>query len=515
MQAASDTGNAAALVFFLFDLLYLHGETLGAARLRDRKERLRGLLSGASPALQLSDHQVGRGPEFYEKACELSLEGIVSKRTDAPYVPGNRGLWVKVKCLNREEFVVVGWTDPEGARPWLGSLLLAYYDPEGRLVYAGRAGVGINEAELGRLWRRLQPLAVPNMPLDVPPPRTSRFGSPLVLSRVHWVQPELVAEVKYLTWTDENLLRQVVYEGLREDKPAAEVRRRPPHPKPAAAAPHPMPAKRQRSKRLPVPAENILQLLPNAVVPSREELCAYWETVADDALAYLGRRPLKLVRHIKGTTFYHMGPLPEIPRAVNQLRLEKRKGGTGTRLWVEDLAGLLGLVEIGAVEIHPWGARVEDIEHPDTLVFDLDPGEGVDWGFVVETAIRLRDLVAAEGLDCWPKVTGGKGLHVMVPIEPKMDWDRAHAYARGIAWRFAATAPDRYVTSAALASRPGRLFIDYLRNGRGTTAVGAYSPRARPGFPVAARVTWHQIEHGLRSDAFSIGQPPRATELTS
>ena len=210
-----------------------------------------------------------------------------------------------------------------------------------------------------------------------------------------------------------------------------------------------------------------------------------------------------------------MGPLPEIPRAVNQLRHEKRKGGTGTRLWVEDLAGLLGLVEIGAVEIHPWGARVEDIEHPDTLVFDLDPGEGVDWGFVVETAIRLRELIAAEGLDCWPKVTGGKGLHVMVPIEPKMDWDRAHAYARGIAWRFAATAPDRYVTSAALASRPGRLFIDYLRNGRGTTAVGAYSPRARPGFPVAARVTWHQIEHGLRSDAFGIGQPPRATELTS
>jgi bifunctional non-homologous end joining protein LigD len=260
--------------------------------------------------------------------------------------------------------------------------------------------VGINEAELGRLWRRLQPLAVPNMPLDVPPPRTSRFGSSLVLSRVHWVQPELVAEVKYLTWMDENLLRQLVYEGLREDKPAAEVRRRPPHPKPAAAAPQPTPSKPQRSKRLPVPAENILQLLPDAVVPSREELCDYWEAVADDALAYLGRRPLKLVRNIKGTTFYHMGSLPEIPQAVNQLRLEKRKGGTGTRLWVEDLAGVLGLVEIGAVEIHPWGARVEDIEHPDTLVFDLDPGEGVDWGlssrprFGCESWSRRRGLIA-------------------------------------------------------------------------------------------------------------------------
>jgi ATP-dependent DNA ligase len=161
----------------------------------------------------------------------MSLEGIVSKRADAAYAPANRGLWLKVNCLHREEFVVIGWTDPEGARPWLGALLLAYYDPGGQLVYGGRVGAGINRAELERLWRRLQPLATTEMPLEVPPPRTSRFGSPLVLSRVHWVRPELVAEVKYLTWTDDNLLRQVVYEGLREDKPAVEVRREVPHPK--------------------------------------------------------------------------------------------------------------------------------------------------------------------------------------------------------------------------------------------------------------------------------------------
>jgi bifunctional non-homologous end joining protein LigD len=165
-----------------------------------------------------------------------SLEGIVSKRAEAAYAPGNRGLWLKVRCLHREEFVVVGWTDPEGARPWFGALLLAYYDPGGRLVYAGRVGTGIDHVELERLWRRLQPLAVSKMPLDVPPPRTSRFGAPLVLSRVHWVRPELVVEVKYLTWTDDNPLRQVVYEGLREDKPAAEVRRPVPHRKPVASA---------------------------------------------------------------------------------------------------------------------------------------------------------------------------------------------------------------------------------------------------------------------------------------
>jgi DNA ligase D-like protein (predicted ligase) len=233
IQNASDTGNGDALVFFLFDLLHLDGEALSPRPLTERKERLRALLSGAGSPLQFSDHQTGRGRAFYDHVCALKLEGIVSKRADPPYAPGNRGLWLKVKCLNREEFVVVGWTDPEGARPWLGALLLAYYDPDGRLIYAGRAGTGIGHAELERLWRRLQPLASSEMPLDVPPPRTSRFGSPLVLSRVHWVRPELVAEVKFLTWTEDNLLRQVVYEGLREDKPAAEVRRPIPHAQPA------------------------------------------------------------------------------------------------------------------------------------------------------------------------------------------------------------------------------------------------------------------------------------------
>ena len=225
IQAASDAGNAAGLVYFIFDLLHLDGDDVGARPLIERKARLAELLSSVAPPLHYSDYHRGQGPAFHEQACKLSLEGIVSKRADAAYAPGNRGLWLKVKCLHREEFVVVGWTDPEGRRPYLGALLLAYYDPDGRLVYAGRVGSGINTAELERLWRRLQPLAADKMPLDVPPPRSSRFGSPLVLSRVHWVRPELVAEVKFLTWTDDNLLRQVAYEGLREDKPAAEVRR--------------------------------------------------------------------------------------------------------------------------------------------------------------------------------------------------------------------------------------------------------------------------------------------------
>jgi bifunctional non-homologous end joining protein LigD len=226
VRLASDRGNATALVFFLFDLLYLDGEDLRPRPLIERKERLSTLLGNAAPSLHFSDHVIGQGPAFYERACAMHVEGIVSKRMDAPYTPGNRGLWRKVKCLNRAEFVVVGWTEPEGRRPYLGALLLGYYNPDGKLIYAGRVGTGMDNAELQRLWRRLQPLATDKMPLDVPPPRATRFGSPMVLSRVHWVRPELVVEVKYLTWTDDGLLRQVVFEGIREDKPAREVVRR-------------------------------------------------------------------------------------------------------------------------------------------------------------------------------------------------------------------------------------------------------------------------------------------------
>jgi bifunctional non-homologous end joining protein LigD len=435
-----------------------------------------------------------------------------------PDAPGNRGIWIKTKCLNREEFVIAGWTDPEGSRAHLGSLLLAYYAPDGKLVYAGRAGTGLNTAELLRLRRRLEPMAIDRMPLDVPPPRTSRFGSPLVLSRVHWVNPELVAEVTFLTWTEEGLLRHVVYQGLREDKPARQVVRplatdTPPPPTTAPAAAPPAPSRRptggRRGRRTAVPAENILQLLPEAVVPSKDQLASYWTKVASRALKHLGRRPLKLVRHTKGTTFYHMGPLPPVPAAVHQLRIKKRSGGQGIRLWVDDLEGLLGLVEIGAVELHPWGATIDDIEHPDLLVFDLDPGEGIPWEFVVESAFMLRKVLEAHELDCWPKTTGGKGLHVMVPIARDMAWDAAHEFTRIIAQELAATDRQRYVTSAELDKRPGKLFIDYLRNGRGTTAIGAYSPRAREGFPVAAPVTWRDIEKGLHSDAFSMSRPPK------
>ena len=225
IQNAAERQGGADLVYLVFDLLYLDGRNLMRLPLADRTARLAALLDRRKDAIRFSDHQVGQGPAFHRHACELGLEGIVSKRLDAGYSPGQRGLWLKTKCLNREEFVVIGWTDPEGTRPFIGALLLGYYDPDGRLVYAGRVGSGMRGDQLEDLLQRLQPLRTDKMPLDVAPPRSTRFGSPLVLSRVHWVRPGLV-EVKCLNWTDDGLLRQVVYEGMQEDKPAREVVRR-------------------------------------------------------------------------------------------------------------------------------------------------------------------------------------------------------------------------------------------------------------------------------------------------
>jgi DNA ligase D-like protein (predicted ligase) len=223
IQNAADADQG-SLVFFLFDLLFLDGEDIRDLPLVDRKARLEGFLVGAPKALRYNDHQIGQGPSFHRLACEHGLEGIVSKRIDGRYEPGRRA-WLKTKCLYREEFVVVGWSDPEGARHRIGALLLGYYTPDGKLIYAGRVGTGMPVAELERLWRRLHPLAVARMPLSAPPPRGGRFGSPLVLSRVHWVRPEMVVEVSYVEWTPDGLLRHVVYLGEREDKPAIEVRR--------------------------------------------------------------------------------------------------------------------------------------------------------------------------------------------------------------------------------------------------------------------------------------------------
>jgi bifunctional non-homologous end joining protein LigD len=431
----------------------------------------------------------GDGPTIYQHACRMGLEGIVSKRPDSIYRAGRQESWIKTKCTKSDNFPIIAFVEKLGAHPRrIASLYLGRREGD-QLLYAGKARTGYTHEVAKEVRELLDPLITAKCPLSVPVKKP----------KATWVRPAVQAEIEYGGITDGGLLREAVFKGVRDDLTLAEV-----------SSPSVAPASRphKHHSHVGVPRENILQLLPDAVVPSKEVLRAYWRKVGKRALQYLGRRPLKLVRQTHSTTFYHKGRLPPIPSSVRQLKIEKREGGEGTRLWVDSIDGLLGLVEIGAVELHPWNAAVDDIEHADQLVFDLDPAQGVPWDVVIETALQLREVLQAEGFKTWPKLTGGKGVHIMVPIATGITHDEAHHYCKRIAQRVVATDPQRYTVSAAMAKRPGRLFLDYLRNGRGTTAIGTYSPRVRSGFPIAAPVTWKQIEAGIQPDAFAMDRLP-------
>lgn len=482
--------SSTRLHYLVFDLLYLDGYDLRGAPYLRRKELLQELLRGAPDTLVYVEPLKASGQRVYEEACRFGLEGVVGKRPDSRYRSGRQESWIKLKCNKSDNFPIVAFVEKLGAHPRrIASLYIGRREGD-KLLYAGKVQTGYGLQTAQEVREALDPLIIKFSPLSVPVKKP----------KATWVRPEIETEVEYGGLTDDGLLRAAVFKGLREDlRPADATSIAPTSPRPPRSG-----------RRIGVPAENILQLLPDAVVPAREQLAAYWTKVSARALPFLGGRPLKLVRHIHGATFYHKGPLPnDIPAAVHQLRIEKREGGEGVRLWIDSLQGFLGLLEIGVIEVHPWNAAVNDIEHPDRLVFDLDPGEGVEWPFVIDTALRLRGILEAEGLKPWPKLTGGKGVHLMIPVAPEITHDEAHRYCKSIAQRLMHENLERYTVAAAMARRPGRLFIDYLRNGRGTTAVGAYSPRARPGFPIACPVSWKQIESGIAPDAFTTTHLPR------
>jgi bifunctional non-homologous end joining protein LigD len=502
--SALGRGGSQAMIYQAFDLLHWDGFDLRDVPLAERKRALEELLAAYSaacarkrraPVISYVEHFDESGRALFRKACEMGLEGLVAKKRDSRYRSGRSPDWVKVKCAKSGTYPIIAFVEKLGANPRRIASLYIGQHRKGKLLYGGKVQSGYSREIARAVREKLDPYIRKTSPLDVPVKKP----------KATWVEPMVGAEVSYSAVTGDGLLRSPVFKGLREDLEDAA---------PPPARPRPVLVRSRDAgedhARPGVPRENILQLLPDAVAPSKEELARYWRRVGKGALEHLGNRPLKLVRNVHGTVFYHKGPLPPVPDSVHQLRIEKREGGEGVRVWVDDVAGLLGLVEMDAVELHPWNATVEDIEHADRLVFDLDPGEGVAWSFVTDTALRLRDLLEAEGFETWPKVTGGKGLHIMAPLESRITHDRAHHLSRRLAQRLADTDPARYTITAAMVARRGRLFIDYLRNGRGTTAVGAYSPRARPTFPIAAPVTWKQVEDGIRPDAYTLAKPPRA-----
>src|SRR3954454_14275896 len=413
--------------YHAFDLLYLDGYDLRAATYVERKRLLQGLLDGAPETLMFVEGLEADGAEVFQAACKLGIEGIVAKRVDAPYRSGRQDSWIKLKCKKSATLPIVAFVEKLGASPRKIASLYVGRHEDGKLLYAGKVRTGYTERTARELRERLDPLIRKTSPLD----------AAVKKPKATWVEPTLAIEVQYGALTDDGLLREAVFKGFRDDLTVRKVK-----------APRLVPSVAGRPK-LGVPRENILQLLPDAVVPSKEELADYWRRVWKKALPHLGHRPLKLVRHVHGTTFYHKGPLPkDIPPAVHQLRIQKREGGQGTRLWVDSLDGFLGLVEIGAVELHPWNARVEDFEHADRIVVDLDPGEGVAWDAVVEAALRMRELMRGEGFETWPKLTGGKGIHLMAPLDTPLPHDKAHALARRLVSQLASKFPENYILSA-------------------------------------------------------------------
>jgi bifunctional non-homologous end joining protein LigD len=500
LQGALKGGRDDRFVLYTFDLLHLDGEDLSALALAERKSRLAALLEGAAGQVRYAEHFETNGAAMHRHACRLGLEGIVAKRASRPYRSGRSEDWLKIKCAARQEFAVVGYVPSTVSKRAIGSLALATANPEG-FSYVGKVGTGFTAAAAEELFRLLDPQRVPAP--------SARVGADADARGVRWVAPRHVAEVEYRTWTSAGQLRHASFQGLREDK-AAEDAVAEPAPKPVAKA-------RGRARAPAAPSA-----APKLTHPDR----VYWEEagvtkagLADYYLAvwewiapHVAHRPLSLVRCPDGAgakCFFQKHAwtgLDEVAVTVNDI-------GDDTALSIAGPEGLVALAQAGVLEIHPWGARIEDVERPDRLIFDLDPGEGVGFEEVERAAIDLRDRLAAMDLTTFVKTTGGKGLHVVLPIAPEQDWETAKAFTQSVAESMARDERGRFTAKLAKASRGGRIFVDYLRNGRGATAVAAFSPRARPGAPVSTPLAWDELGTGIGPAHFTVTTLFRRLEM--
>jgi bifunctional non-homologous end joining protein LigD len=520
LQQALSEGADNRLHLYLFDLLHLDGMDLRGCRLADRKQALAGL-GPWSGALRYSDHMLGRAAEMRLQACGMGLEGVVCKRVDAPYRAGRSRDWLKLKCSGREEFAVLGWTPPAGARTGFGALQLGYRNRDGAWEYAGGVGAGFTEKELSALRARLDPLAAE-------PPAGMVYADERPDPAIRWVKPTLVAEIQFAGWSGGGRIRQGVYLGLREDKTVDEVVR---DAADAEANRVPFAGRARAIVRASRPAKAASTRITKAAAPlkaedaavggvhithadrelwpgvTKRDLAEYWLAVADRALPEIAGRPLALVRcpeGIDGERFFQKHAKPGFPASI---RAGEADGAP--YLLIDDAAGLLACAQVSAIELHAWGSRLPDATHPDRLVFDLDPGDDVSFATVVAAAKEVRERLLAEKLESFCRTTGGKGLHVVVPVSPRAGWDETRAWCRRFAETMSADSPDRYLAKLAKADRTGRILIDWLRNGLGSTAVASLSPRARPGATVATRLTWREVGEKLDPAAFTIATVPQ------
>jgi bifunctional non-homologous end joining protein LigD len=483
LQALIKDGEKAPLSMYLFDLPFAEGRDLRHEPLIDRKTRLKKLLdqSTAGPAIQYSDHAVGDGASVVKEACRMSLEGVISKRVNSPYVSRRSNDWLKSKCQQRQEFVVIGYTDPGGSRSHFGALLIGVHDEAGKLVYAGRVGTGFDERRLRDLHDQLTRLHRKSPPTDKPVPTREK-------RHAHWVEPKLVAEIRFTGWTREGVLRHPAFLALRSDKPAEEIVRE----KHSAPDAGPTPPRLSHPDKVLYPQQGL----------TKQNLADYYTLVAKRMFPHVADRPLALVRCPSGRSgkcFFqrnHTDTLPEAIVPIDVSDSKKKEEHVGIR----SADGLSALVQVGVLEIHTWGSCRGDIEHPNQLIFDLDPADDVPWRQTVKIAKRLKSQLDSLKLPTFLKTSGGKGLHVVIPIEPTIDWDTAKSFCETIVKSMAADHPDEVVANMRKDLRKGKVYIDYHRNGRGATAVAPYSTRARADAPVSMPIDWSRLSR-IRSAA--------------
>ncbi|MFN3433710.1 MAG: DNA ligase D, partial [Sphingomonas sp.] len=472
--------TAGAMTLFAFDLLAVDGEDLTGLPTLERKERLRAIVPGGE-RIQFAEHVIGAGERLFETMCREGLEGVVSKRADAPYAAGRTKAWLKTKCIQRQEFVIVGWMRSDKNRGFK-SLLLGLRDDKGGgkgYRYAGKVGTGFDHAMMDELAERMAALAVdaPSVSAEsIKPHRAALRGA-------RWIRPELVAEIAYTEVTPDKVLRHPSFIGLRGDKPAAEVVGEIAEPAPEAPAIHVTVSSRDRV------------IFPDSDV-TKGELADYYAALAPVMLPWAGRRPVSLVRCPQGRAracFFQKHDAGSFGEYVHHVDVREKDGSVEPYLWVDDADGLVACVQMGTIEFHGWGSRIDPIEKPDRLVIDLDPDEGLAFADTKRAAEFVSAQLAEIGLTSFPLLSGGKGVHVVVPLTPQAEWPAVKDFADRFARALAAAEPERFVAVMTKAKRKGRIFIDYLRNQRGSTAIMPYSARARAGAPVAAPVSWTEL----------------------
>ena len=511
LQAALSEGDTGALLFYAFDMPFLDGASLMDTPLLERKERLKALLPapGKDSLVLYSEHFHESGKTMLTHACRLGLEGVVSKRADAPYRSGRGGDWIKSKCTLRQEFVIAGYLPSDKSGRGIRSLAVAFRE-KGVLHYAGRVGTGFGAKAGETLKDKLDSLRVKSSPLETKVPEQSKMV---------WVRPELVAEVEFRSWTSDRILRQASFQGLREDKPAEEVVAEVPQDEaeldPPAREKKPKSRAGAKTPETSVSLSSADKLLwPEAGVSKRSLLDHYadvWPRMRD----YVVNRPLSLVRApdgIEKQRFFQKHASPGMNEAIHHLK--DTKDGEDL-LYIEDFDGLAALVQIGVVEVHIWGSTIDALETPDQIIFDIDPDEGLGHAHVVETALEIRRRLEDLGLPSFLKTSGGKGYHVLIPLKPAADWTTVKTFAHDFAAAMEQAEPDLYTATLSKKARAGRIFIDYLRNGRGSTTVCAFSTRARQTASVSVPIAWEQIENISPADFTVAGKALRSALSSS